>query len=108
MQRFRVWAPYATGVDLVLPGASPTALVPMERQAGGWWRCVVEGAGHGTDYAFSLDGGRGFTPLGATTPLKFSWWKGARPGLFTYNDPAQAKTGVVDFDWVKVKPEPKQ
>ncbi|MDB5455462.1 MAG: glycosyl hydrolase 43 family protein [Caulobacter sp.] len=56
-------------------------------------------------YAFSLDGGATFTRLGEPAALKFSWWKGARPGLFTYHDPAQAKAGVVDFDWVKVKPE---
>lgn len=56
--RFRVWAPFATTVDLVLP-PSPTP-VPCRSDTGGWWSADVPGAGHGTDYWFSLDGG---TPL---------------------------------------------
>ena len=64
MQRFRVWAPSATAVDLVLFAETAPAPAPressrhaMDRQPGGWWRCVVEHAGHGSDYAFSVDGG---------------------------------------------------
>ncbi|UAL12787.1 glycoside hydrolase 43 family protein [Caulobacter segnis] len=55
-------------------------------------------------YAYSLDGGKTFVDLGAVAPLRFSWWKGARPALFTYGDPAQKRQGHADFDWVKVTP----
>ncbi|HEU4946810.1 MAG TPA: malto-oligosyltrehalose trehalohydrolase [Kribbella sp.] len=52
MHRFTVWAPKADAVDLVLPGGS----APLERADGGWWVRDVAEAGHGTDYAFSVDG----------------------------------------------------
>ncbi|WP_369060274.1 glycoside hydrolase 43 family protein [Caulobacter sp. 73W] len=54
-------------------------------------------------YSYSLDGGKTFADFGGPAPLRFSWWKGARPGLFTYGDPAQSRHGVADFDWVKVE-----
>jgi beta-xylosidase len=63
----------------------------------------VEVADQTARYSYSLDGGKTFATLGAAAPLRFSWWKGARPALFTYNDPNQAKPGVADFDWVTVK-----
>ena len=47
---FRVWAPNAGRVDLVL-GARR---VPMIAGDGGWWSAVSES---GADYVFSLDGG---------------------------------------------------
>jgi maltooligosyltrehalose trehalohydrolase len=50
---FRVWAPEAEHVELVLRDER----VPMSSEPGGWWAAAVEGAGHGTDYAFSVDGG---------------------------------------------------
>jgi maltooligosyltrehalose trehalohydrolase len=59
MHVFRVWAPHAHQVDLVLPGTGPAPprREPLRGQRGGWWAVEVHGAGHGTDYAFSLDGG---------------------------------------------------
>ena len=52
-------------------------------------------------FAYSRDGKR-FTPLGEPTPLaKFSWWKGSRPGLFTFSEGAQG--GFVDVDWFHVR-----
>jgi len=55
-------------------------------------------------YAYSLDGGRSFTALGEAIPLSpFSWWKGSRPALFTYNTKAAA--GWIDVDWVHVATE---
>ena len=55
-------------------------------------------------YAYSLDGGRSFIPLGEAIPLSpFSWWKGSRPALFTYNTKAAA--GWIDVDWVHVATE---
>ncbi|MFC5998218.1 malto-oligosyltrehalose trehalohydrolase [Quadrisphaera sp. GCM10027208] len=53
MHRFTVWAPDATRVDVDLSGS----LHPMTRQDDGWWAVEVPDAGHGTDYAFRLDGG---------------------------------------------------
>jgi maltooligosyltrehalose trehalohydrolase len=50
---FRVWAPAAGRVDLVLGRRR----VPMSAGADGWWSAEVPGARPGTDYAFSLDGG---------------------------------------------------
>ncbi len=55
MHEFRVWAPSATRVGLHLPGDGTTE--PMTDAGGGWWRLPVADAGHGTDYAFVLDGG---------------------------------------------------
>ncbi len=64
MHLFRVWAPRAESVDLVLPtGPAPGAGdgghddVPMLPGDNGWWAVEVDEAGHGTDYAFSVDGG---------------------------------------------------
>ncbi|GAB2678260.1 malto-oligosyltrehalose trehalohydrolase [Kribbella swartbergensis] len=51
MHTFRVWAPDASSVDLVLRDGR----LPMH-QAGAWWEREVAEAGHGTDYAFSVDG----------------------------------------------------
>ena len=63
----------------------------------------VEVADQIARYSYSLDGGKTFTALGGPAPLRFSWWKGARPALFTYGEPGQAKPGTADFDWVTVK-----
>lgn len=56
-------------------------------------------------YAYSLDGGRRFRPLGEAIPLaRFSWWKGSRPALFTFSRGAVG--GAVDIDWVRVEQLP--
>lgn len=49
-------------------------------------------------YEFSSDEGKSFTPLGHAVKLRFSWWKGARPALFTFTT-AGGRAGSVDFDW---------
>jgi maltooligosyltrehalose trehalohydrolase len=63
---FRVWAPRPTRVDLLIgenrdsasaENASPWVTLPMEMEQCGWWRLLVPGAGGGTEYSFSLDGG---------------------------------------------------
>lgn len=52
-------------------------------------------------YSYSLDGRR-FDPVGAPIPLaRFSWWKGSRPGIFTFN--RKAKAGMIDVDWFHVE-----
>jgi maltooligosyltrehalose trehalohydrolase len=53
VHEFSVWAPRASRVDLDLSGL----VTPMVASGNGWWRVAVDGAGHGTDYAFRLDGG---------------------------------------------------
>lgn len=53
-------------------------------------------------YEFSTDDGVSFTPWGDPVKLRFSWWKGARPALFSFN-PAGGEPGYADFDWVHVK-----
>jgi maltooligosyltrehalose trehalohydrolase len=65
VHRFGVWAPNASGVDLVLPSADATASqggddhrLPMTYAGDGTFALEVPDAGHGTDYAFSLDGGQ--------------------------------------------------
>ena len=47
-----VWAPNASKVELVQ--ASARDVVPMERDAGGWWRTRVDEPV--TDYGFIVDG----------------------------------------------------
>jgi hypothetical protein len=50
-------------------------------------------------YFYSLDNGRSFHPLGAPTPIRFSWWKGSRPALFAYTT-LDSDPGAIDFEWV--------
>ena len=53
-------------------------------------------------YSYSLDGGRRFRNFGGPIQLaKFSWWKGSRPALFTFN--RLGASGLVDIDWVRVE-----
>jgi beta-xylosidase len=56
-------------------------------------------------FSYSLDG-KTFTPFGTAAVLKFSWWKGARPGLFSFNTRTQtnAPLGIADFDWFHYEP----
>ena len=56
-------------------------------------------------FSFSTDGGVRFQPLGESSRLWFSWWKGARPALFTYiKAPPETAVprGYVDVDWFRV------
>ena len=55
-------------------------------------------------YSYSLDNGRHFTPFGGALPLaQFSWWKGARPSLFSFTHaPAGPPPGWLDVDWFHV------
>jgi beta-xylosidase len=54
-------------------------------------------------YSYSRDGGRTFVDMGGGILPRFSWWKGARPALFSYGDPSQPKAGVADFDRVDIR-----
>ncbi len=51
MHTFTVWAPAASSVELVLADGN-RRMASRE----GWWQLEVAEAGHGTDYAFSVDG----------------------------------------------------
>ncbi|MBB3912411.1 glycoside hydrolase family 43 protein [Sphingomonas desiccabilis] len=51
-------------------------------------------------YSYRLGTG-GFTPFGDAIPLaRFSWWKGSRPALFTFNK--RGPSGHIDVDWFHV------
>lgn len=51
-------------------------------------------------HAYSLDDGRTFVPLGGEAKMRFSWWKGSRPMLFTFSTTSTG--GRMDVDWVRV------
>ncbi len=56
-------------------------------------------------FAYSLDEGFSFLPVGSANPFFFSWWKAARPALFSFNtqtDPSAG--GWIDVDWVRCQP----
>ncbi len=55
MTSFRVWAPRARRVELVLRGNERHVLNGPDEA--GWYSVEVEGASPGDDYAYSLDGG---------------------------------------------------
>lgn len=52
-------------------------------------------------YSYSLDDGRSFRSEGPATLFAFSWWKAARPSLFTFNTQSQMPSGSIDIDWVR-------
>ncbi len=52
--RFRLWAPGAARVDLVLDGGAGPVLAP---QPGGWFECRLREAHAGLRYAYRIDGG---------------------------------------------------
>jgi len=54
-------------------------------------------------YEYSLDEGRDFIPFGTPVKLRFSWWKGARPALFSFTI-LDGDPGIADFDWMHVEP----
>ncbi len=96
---FRVWAPHASRVDVVIDAAS----TPLEADGDGYWRTVVRDARAGTRYRFRLDGGDDLYPDPASRfqpdgphgesevvdPAAFAWtdgdWRGVElPGQVIY------------------------
>jgi hypothetical protein len=58
-------------------------------------------SGQRVSYSYSVDGGVTFVAVGTPQPFYSSWWKAARPALFTFNTVIGAREdGRVDFDWV--------
>src|SRR3712207_6210987 len=55
---FRVWAPEALGVDVVLyADGRETARHALHAVDGGYWQAEIAGVGAGDRYALSVDGG---------------------------------------------------
>lgn len=93
--RFRVWAPDAERVEVVLfQDDQQTARHALNRSEDGYWSGEVAGIGAGTRYAFSVDGGdprpdpaSRFQPDGVHAPSQvvdpaaFQWSDGAWRGL---------------------------
>ena len=53
--RFRLWAPGAAQVGLVLGSADDPPVLPMPACADGWYERSVDGAGDGARYAYRID-----------------------------------------------------
>jgi len=54
---FRLWAPAARTVELVLDDGTGREPVALVRGGDGWFEARVDGAGAGAHYAFRIDGG---------------------------------------------------
>jgi maltooligosyltrehalose trehalohydrolase len=97
--RFEVWAPHASRVEVVFDG---DARWPLASVGEGWWADLVDRAGPGADYRFSVDGGpprpdprSPWQPHGVDGPSRlvdhgaFKWsdgsWRGVHlPGAVLY------------------------
>jgi beta-xylosidase len=61
-------------------------------------------------YFYSVNGGRSFHQLGSSARIYFSWWKAARPALFSFTTIPSEKAhgieaaGAIDIDWVHYRP----
>ena len=87
MHSFTVWAPLAEQVKLVLRDGDR----PMQRVADGWWSLEVAEAGHGTDYAFRVDGSE------PTPDPRSAWQPDGVHGMSRLFDPALYEWG--DAGW---------
>ncbi|MBX6333569.1 MAG: malto-oligosyltrehalose trehalohydrolase, partial [Gemmatimonadaceae bacterium] len=98
--RFAVWAPRATRVDVVITAGPSAGRHALAAHAGGVFEGVVPGAGAGTDYAYSLDGGpprpdpmSRWQPHGVHGPSRV-----VDPRTFTWTDAGW--TGIAMPDYV--------
>ena len=55
--RFRLWAPTARRVELLVDGAAASTSTPMQALPGGWYEVIVADAAAGTRYRYRIDGG---------------------------------------------------
>jgi len=122
--RFRLWAPAAAKVDLVLDADRSGVDRAMRASGDGWCEAIVEGAGAGTRYGFRIDGelvvpdpasrfnpADVHAPSAVVDPLAFEWrddaWRG-RPweeavlyelhvGTFTPAGTFDAAAGRLDY-----------
>jgi beta-xylosidase len=83
--------------------ASAGVETPGPETAGPFVELRVEVTADQTAHFSWRQGGGDFQPSGEPSPLRFAWWKGARPALFSFIKPADAKSaGWIDVDWVHV------
>ena len=54
---FRLWAPGAQAVDLVLGVEAHARAVALSRSSDAWFEARVDGIGAGARYAYRIDGG---------------------------------------------------
>jgi malto-oligosyltrehalose trehalohydrolase len=112
VNEFRVWAPAADRVEVVVDGRGH----PLAPQDGDWWAADVPEAADGTDYAFRLDGGdpladprSPWQPEGPRGPSRryehgrFAWtdggWRGVPlPGAVIYELHVGTFTPAGTFD----------
>ncbi|MDA8092304.1 MAG: malto-oligosyltrehalose trehalohydrolase [Betaproteobacteria bacterium] len=121
--RFRLWAPAAQRVDLVL-GEHRRTSRPMNRLSGGWFELATTAAGIGTRYSFRIDGALEVpdpasrsnpddveAPSAVVDPLSFAWndegWAGKpwsqavcyeiHVGTFTPEGTFRALEGRLDY-----------
>jgi len=91
--RFRLWAPGAARVDLMLAADAARAELPLRPLDGGWFEAVHGNAPAGARYAFRVDGGPTVpdpasrcnpedvhAPSMVVDPLEFEWQDGAWRG----------------------------
>lgn len=96
----------AAGVRTPGPLLGSAAAAPRARasQASGFVILRMQVSDGSVRYSYSRDDGRTFRALGTRADMRFSWWKAARPALFTFNTKAHAaRGGTADFDWVRVQ-----
>ena len=112
---FRVWAPKAGEVKLVISAPGPSRIIKMNREDFGYWSVSYSEAGAGARYAFLVDGveradpASHFQPLGVEGPSEcvdhcaFLWndggWEGIEPAqMVIYEIHAGAFTPEGDLD----------
>jgi maltooligosyltrehalose trehalohydrolase len=92
--RFRVWAPAATRVDVVLYDGDADAAHPLAPEGAGYFAGEVRGAGAGARYRYRLDGGEAYPDPASRSqpdgvhgasevvdPDAFAWTDGAWGGV---------------------------
>ena len=113
---FRVWAPASRAVDVIVYGPDAEAVHPLQAEADGWFRGVVQGIGAGARYRYRLDGGAAFPdpasrsqpdgvhePSEVVDPSAFRWTDGGWRGvpleeLSIYEVHVGTATETGDFD----------
>jgi 1,4-alpha-glucan branching enzyme len=55
--RFRLWAPRAASVSLVLETSEAPIPIPMRQEPDGWWSVTTDRAAAGSRYRYRVDGG---------------------------------------------------
>ena len=94
LARFRVWAPNAKAVELVLGDGASARTVPMDAEPRGYYSVEAPISGAGQLYRYKLDGGRPLPdPVGRSMPQgvegpsavcfpeQFAWDEGGWPGI---------------------------